>query len=372
MKVALVHDFMREFGGAERVLRVLADMYPKAPIYVAFKNKGTCVDQFLDRRVIESKWALVIGHWRLYSVFRFLIPLVWRSIDLSKYDLVITSCSSYVARGFKVGEKTKVVAYCHTPPRMLYGYESSITWMKSPVMRLGILIYGYFINHYLRLFDFWSAQKVDKWMVNSENVQQRVEKYYRRDSEVVYPPFETETLIDESGKYKKDDYFLIVSRLVGAKGLVEAAKAARDLDFQLKIVGEAVGFGAVEEELRKIRGVELVGRVDDQRLIELYSKARGFIALAKDEDFGMTLVEAQACGLAVIAYRGGGYLESVMEGETGVFVEGTDKDNIEKGMKEFIKIKWKREILQKNARRFSREEFEGKVRKIVKEVMKNA
>lgn len=372
MKVALVHDFMREFGGAERVLRVLAEMYPKTPIYVAFKNKGTCSRQFADRVVIESQWGWIIKHWRLYSVFRFLIPLVWRSIDLSKYDLVITSCSSYVARGFKVGEKTKVVAYCHTPPRMLYGYESSIAWRKSVMMRLGVLIYGYFINHYLRLFDFWSAQKVDKWMVNSKNVQQRVRKYYRRDSEVVYPPIETETLIDESGNYKKEDYFLIVSRLVGAKGLVEAAKAASELKFALKIVGEGVGFGAIEEELKKIKGVELLGRVDDEKLVELYSKARGFIALAKDEDFGMTLVEAQACGTPVIAYRGGGYLETVIDGETGVFVDGTDKASIEKGMKTFIKKRWDRNYLYKNARKFSRKGFESKVRKIIKEVMKDA
>ena len=154
MKVAIVHDFIKEFGGAERVLRVLADMYPEAPIYTAFRVRGSACDkEFVDRKIVESRWAWLIRRWRLYSPLRFLLPWIWESIDLSDYDLVITSCSGYIARGFRVGDKTKVVAYCHTPPRFLYGYETSIDLQKYWPVK----IYAYVVNHFLRRFDFEAA-----------------------------------------------------------------------------------------------------------------------------------------------------------------------------------------------------------------------
>lgn len=363
MKIALVHDYIKEFGGAERVLRVLADTFPKAPIYTSFRVKGSsCDKEFSDRKIIESRWAFLIKRWNLYSPLRFLLPLIWRSIDLSDYDLVITSCSSYIARGFKVGPKTKVLAYCHTPPRFLYGYETSINLQKYFLVR----VYAVVVNHFLRIFDLWSAQKVDSWVVNSRNIQLRVEKFYRKQSTIIYPPVEVEKIKRYSEGVKKENYFLIVSRLVGAKGLVEAARAAVHLGFELKIVGEAVGFSGVKEELRNM-GVELRGRVTDDKLFELYSKARGFIALARDEDFGMTVVEAQAAGTPVIAFNGGGFKETVVEGVTGILVNKTDIKTLEEAMKKFEKIEWKRKELVKNAERFSKEEF---VRKIKLEVDK--
>ncbi|HSV95238.1 MAG TPA: glycosyltransferase [Spirochaetia bacterium] len=365
MKIALVHDFIKEFGGAERVLRVLADMYPEAPIYTAFRVKGSsCDKKFSDRKIIESKYGWLIKRGNFYSPLRFLVPLIWRSLDLSSYDLVITSCSSYFARGFKVSPKTKVVAYCHTPPRFLYGYEMSVNLMKYWIVR----VYATVVNHYLRIFDLWSSEMIDKWLVNSKNVQQRVWKYYRKESTVVYPPVEVEKMIKSSKAVKKEDYFLIVSRLVGAKGIVEAAKAAHHLGFSLKIVGEAVGFSQVEKQLRKIAGVEILGRVEDSVLKMLYAQAKGFIALAKEEDFGMTVVESMASGTPVIAFNGGGFKESVVDGETGVFVDGTDVKTLEMAMKRFEKIKWSREKLVNRARMFSKEKFVKNIRNEVAKV----
>jgi len=123
-RVVLVHDYLNEAGGAERVLRVLAEMYPNAPIYVAFAKNGTAKKMFEDRRIIESPWGWLLKWGRLYSYLRFLLPFVWKSVDLSEYDVVITSCSGYIARGFGVRQNTKVIAYCHTPPKWLYGYET--------------------------------------------------------------------------------------------------------------------------------------------------------------------------------------------------------------------------------------------------------
>ena len=286
-------------------------------------------------------------------------------MDLSEYDLVITSCSSYIARGFKVGAKTKVMAYCHTPPRFLYGFETSIDWQKHWPVR----VYATIVNHFLRLYDFWSAQRVDRWLVNSKNVAGRVEKCYRKESVVVYPPIEVEELLNKGKETKKENYFLIVSRLVGAKGLVEAAEAAAHLGFKLKIVGEAVGFSKVREKLEKME-VELLGRVDDEQLRELYAKAKGFIALAKDEDFGMTVVEAQAAGTPVLAYNGGGFRETILDGETGVLISGIGVKEIEEGLKRFEKIKWSKEKIMTNAKRFEKAVFVEKIKEEVSKLMK--
>ena len=257
MKIALVHDYIKEFGGAERVLRVLSEMYPEAPIYTAFRTpNSTAANEFADKKIIESKWGWLLRYGNLHSPLRFLLPWIWESLDLSGYDLVITSCSGYIARGFKTADRAKVVAYCHTPPRFLYGYETSLDWQRHWPVRA----YAAVVNHFLRQFDFRSAQRVDHWLVNSQSVKRRVAKFYRQEAMVIYPPVATEALIKASQKVIKEDYFLIASRLVGAKGLIEAVKAAKHLAISIKIAGGAEGYSGVKDELLKIAGggVELL------------------------------------------------------------------------------------------------------------------
>ncbi|PIS15105.1 hypothetical protein COT63_01720 [Candidatus Shapirobacteria bacterium CG09_land_8_20_14_0_10_38_17] len=364
MRIALVHDYLKEYGGAERVLRVLADMYPKAPIYTAFKvTNSVAAKEFSDREILESKWSWLIKRGNLYSPLRFLLPFIWGSIDLSGFDLVITSCSSYIARGFRVSSKTKIIAYCHTPPRFLYGYRTSVDWQKYWLVRL----YAIVVNHFLRFFDFHSAQRVNYWLVNSQNVQERVEKFYRQDSQVIYPPVAVEEFIKGSEGVKKEDYFLIVSRLVGAKGLEEAAAVAKELNLKLKIAGGTAGYSKIEKKLVKIggRNIQFLGRVSDKDLIALYTKAKGFIALARDEDFGMTVVEAQAAGTPVIAFNGGGFRESVVEGKTGILIDDTSVKTIKKAIDRFNKMKWDKKELQKQSKKFSRERFEKEVGRFI-------
>ncbi|MBX4205758.1 glycosyltransferase [Candidatus Microgenomates bacterium] len=365
MKVALVHDYIRDFGGAERVLKTLSEMYPDAPIYTAFYVKNsTAYKEFKSKKLVESAWAPLIKYFNLYSPLRFLLPSVWGSLDLSKYDLVITSCSNYVARGFKVSPKTKVVVYCHTPPRFLYGYQTGDLQKFWPIK-----MYANIIAHFLRQFDFKTAQKINYWIVNSKNIQERVKKFYKKDSTIIYPPIEYSRFSSLTTNH--DNYFLIVSRIVGTKGIVEAAQVANQLGINLKIVGEGSGILSVEERLKKYVGknVQLLGRVSDDELINLYAKAKGFIALARDEDFGMTVVEAQAAGTPIIAFRGGGFKESVIEDTTGVFVEDTDIATLQRAFKKFNKIKWDREKIKKNAKRFSRENFEKEIFTYINQVM---
>ena len=368
MKVALVHDYLKEYGGAERVLRVLADLFPQAPIYTAFLVKNsTAAKQFADRKIRQSSWAWLIKHGNLYSPLRFLLPSIWRSIDLSDYDLVITSCSGYIARGFVRGKKTKVIAYCHTPPRFLYGYQTSINWQKYWPVR----VYALVVNHFLRLFDFTSAQEVDYWVVNSKNVAARVEKFYRRESTVIYPPVEVERLVKASQKVKKENYFFIAARLVGGKGLEQAVKAAVEVGVKLKIAGEQAGWAGTRKRLEELKSqnVELLGRVSDQELFNLYAKAKGFMALEKDVDFGMTPVEAMAAGTPVIALNSGGYRETVIDGKTGILVKNTKVRAIQRAMKRFNQIKWDKVVLQNHAKKFSKERFKKEITSFIEKAL---
>lgn len=363
-RIALVHDYIKEFGGAERVLKVLVEMYPDAPIYTAFRVKGSAADKELVGCDIRESWlAPLLRIGNLYSPLRFLAPLIWKTMDLSEYDLVITSASWYITRGFKVGRNTKVICYCHTPPRWLYGFETSIELQKYwPVQ-----MYAAIVGHFMRMYDYASAQTVDVWIANSENVRKRIKKFYRKNSVVIYPPVNVGSVKKQVSSVKgKEDYFLIVSRLVGAKGLEETACAFKGISkYRLKIVGEKAGFSGVEKKLEKLSGgnIELLGRVSDRKLYGLYAKAKGFIALARDEDFGMTVVEAMAAGIPVIAFNGGGFKESVMDGKTGVLIDDTDEKTIKKAIKRIEKIKWDKRKIQNQAMKFSREKFVREIRR---------
>lgn len=384
MRVALVHDYIREFGGAERVLKTLTEIYPKAPIYTSFSVKNSTAEkEFRGTRIIESFLAPILKLGKLYSPLRFMTPLVWGGFDLSKYDLVISSCSWYITRGFKINPKTKVIAYCHTPPRWLYGYEASVFFTKYWPIR----VYSAVVGHFIRMYDFNTAQKpkrkfkiqdrktkiqagVDYFIANSKNVAARIKKFYRRNSVVIYPPVDTLHILQHTSHIqKKENYFLIVSRLVGAKGLEQAAKSFRHQSkYKLKIVGEAIGYSNFPEKLRKIGGgnIELVGHVSDDNLYDLYAKAKGFIALAKEEDFGMTVVESMAAGTPVIAFNGGGFKETVIDGVTGLLIEKTDEKTLKKVIEKFDKINWDRKVIQNHARKFSKERFKKEMLRFIK------
>ena len=374
MKVALVHDYLKEYGGAERVLKVLTEMYPDAPIYTAFCDRNSVAGrEFAGVKIIESYFAPLIKHWNLYSPLRFLAPFIWKSFDLSDYDLVISSASWYITRGFstkggsasgrRVGPKTRVICYCHTPPRYLYGYQTSIEWQRYWPVR----VYATIVNHFLRMFDFSTAQKVDLFIANSKNVAERIKKFYRRDSVVVYPPVGVEEIIKATADLKPKDYYLLVSRIVGAKGVELAMQLAKKTKTPVKIVGEKAGLKWLDGSLEKLDNnwVEMTGRVNDQDLYRYYGECKAFLALAKEEDFGMTVVEAQAAGRPVIAFRGGGYLETVIEGKTGVFFDELTVENLADAVRRLEKTKWNKKEIQENAKRFSKEKFIEGVEKLV-------
>jgi glycosyltransferase involved in cell wall biosynthesis len=368
LRVALVHDYIKEYGGAERVLEVLCEMYPDAPIYTAFYVKGSaCWGRFRGRDIRPS-WAHYVPFFasKLHSPLRFLAPLIWGSFDLSKYDVVISSASWYVTKGFGrrgkpafakgYGEAKPIeICYCHTPPRWLYGYRTSVEWQRFWLVRL----YGMIVGHFMRMYDFKAAQRVDYFVANSEEVRGRIRKFYGREARVIYPPVGLLGPAFAKGYGEVKDYYFIVSRIVGSKGIEVAVEAARKYGFRLKIAGAGVGYYGKFEDLKRQAGesVDFLGQVSDEELVELYRGAKAFLALARDEDFGITPVEAMLCGTPVIAFRGGGYLETVVEGKTGVFFDEASVESLGGAIKKFEKMRIDKKDCVRQAEKFSKERF---------------
>lgn len=358
MKVALVHDQLAEFGGAERVLISLKKAYPDADVYVSFidrKRLGRHATIFEDWKIYQSRARYIPFFSRLYSPLRFLLPWIWRSFDLSSYDLVICSSSwgmskavsmqklratsskqnkpdtqaSLAARSLQL---PRYVCYLHTPPRYLYGYDES-SLKKYLIVR----IYALIVNHFLRRYDYESSQTIDQFILNSEEIRQRSLKFYRRDGVVVHPPIKipnspalrnfanSQVPNNFQNKCKENisSYFLTVSRLAPTKHIDVLIHAANEAKFPLKIVG----IGKEEGYLRSIAGptVEFCGSVSDEALDELYAGAHAFLYASVDEDFGMVPVEAMAHGVPVIAYASGGVKETVAPDRGILYTELTPK-----------------------------------------------
>lgn len=344
MKIALVHDYLNEYGGAEKVLETLSEIWPQAPIYTAFQVPGsTAAKAFANRRVITSWFQYLPFYKQLYSPLRFLIPLIWGSLDLKNYDLVITSASWYITKGLSKNE----ICYCHTPPRWLYGYETSINLQKYWPVK----IYSLIVGHFLRMYDFNQAQKVKLFLANSQNVADRIYKFYRREATVVYPPVSV-----QSKSKSKGDYYLIISRLVGAKGIEMAVEASKKYGFKLKIAGERAGFA---------KDIPSLGRVSDEEKSKLMAEAKGFLALARDEDFGITPVESMMLGTPVIAFNGGGYKETIINKKTGILFDDYSPEGLYKAILEFEKTKFDSKYISKYATKFSKENFVKRIKEIV-------
>ena len=354
MKVAIVHDYLNEFGGAERVLLALSEIWPEASIYTAFYRKDSqAYKRFQDKKIITS-WVHNVPFFSkyLHSPLRFLAPWIWNNFDFTKFDVIIGSSGWYITKGFKKkGNNTIEICYCHTPPRWLYGYKTSIEFQKYWPVR----VYAMIIGRFMRIYDFSAAQRVDYFIANSKNVAERIRKFYRRDSTVIYPPVE----ITEISRVQKEDYYLVISRIVGGKGLDLAVKTAVKLGLKLKIVGSPAGYYTEYKKLQKLTGsgVEFLGHVDDNEIARLYAGAKAFLALSTDEDFGMTPVESMLAGTPVIAFRGGGYVESVVEGKTGLFFDEPTVENLSEAIKKFEKMKFGPEDCIAQAKKFSKERF---------------
>ncbi|MBI3887965.1 glycosyltransferase [Candidatus Microgenomates bacterium] len=215
----------------------------------------------------------------------------------------------------------------------------------------------------MRLYDWYGAQRVDQFISNSKNVAGRIKKFYRKESVVIYPPVETNVAASK----KREDFYLIVSRIVGEKGIPMAMEAANKLGIKLKIVGEKAGLQWENSNIEKniSENIEFLGRLDDESRNELYATCKAFIVLEKDVDFGMTPVEAMACGAPVIAFANGGYLETVVDGKTGVFFDEYNVESLIKAIEKIDKLNINAVNCKKQAEKFSKEKFVSSIKEIV-------
>jgi len=398
VKVALVHDYLNEYGGAERVLEALAEIFPKAPIYTAFVNKNSpAYRRFKSKKIITS-WAQNIPFFatRLYSPLRFLAPFIWGSFDFSGFDVVLASSSWFVTKGFNptllkelrgARKRPIEICYCHTPPRYLYGYKTSVDWQKYWLVRAYALI----VNHFMRVYDFESAQRVDYFIANSREVQARIKKFYRRDSKVIYPPvdFSAFSKFQRLASSKKkslnansldaNSYFLVVSRLVASKNVDVVVQVCAKLGLPLKVVGTGREMAnlkklAISNVKFQMSNVEFLGDVSDKELISLYQNCRAVIFAASQEDFGLVPVEAMAASKPVIANAEGGVLESVIDAipagrgrGTGVYFDPPTAGSLTLAINNFVDLEkrgyFDPKFIRHHAQKFSKERFKKEILK---------
>lgn len=366
MKIALVHDHLLEFGGAERVLVDLKNMFPKADVFVAAYDKDVVTKRIsdFDSWNIKTSWAARIPFYKkLYSPLRFLTPWIWESFDFSSYDIVISSSGWFSSKGIITADKTKHISYIHHPPSFLYGYQTAIEWQKYWPVK----IYAMIVNHFLRVWDYKAAQRPDVLVANSKETQRRITKFYRRKSQVVYPAVHFPKKEPAYSK-PKEKYYIVVSRLGFKKHVDVIVKAANQFGFDLKVVGS----GRDEAFLRKIAGptVEMLGYVDDAKFDEIFNGATAFLNAAVEEEFGIAPVEAMGRGLPVIAYASGGLLETVKDGKNGYLFRDLTPESLYKKIQKLEKLTHKEYIaMKKTARKESKkytfDVFSAEMRKIV-------
>lgn len=358
IKVALVHDWLTGRRGGEKVLEVLAEIFPNAPIYTLFHFPGSQIPAIENRDIRTSflqRWPFLKGHYRSYLP---LFPLAAELFDLQEYELVVSS-SHCVAKGIIPRPDALHISYIHSPVR--YAWNQYFAYF-SPGQRSGFskgLIPP--IIHYLRMWDVSTSARVDQFVANSKNVGRRIEKYYRRSADVIHPPADTDLFQPAAGP--PEDYCLVVSALVPYKMIGLAVRAFKRRGARLKIVGQ----GPEDRKLRKLAGptVEFLGAVDHASLLRLYQNARALI-LPGEEDFGITALEAQACGTPVIAYGRGGALETVVPGKTGLFFPELSVESLLAALDKLQGLEFNKPAIRSHAAGFSRDIFKEKLQAYIR------
>lgn len=359
MKTALVHDDLVQSGGAERVAAVFHAMYPAAPVYTAIYDPRTTLPAFADADLRTSFLQRTpLASRRLHKLALPYFPSAFEEFDFTGYDLVLSSSSRF-AKGVITGPETCHICYCHTPARFVwrphdYLKQSRSARLLAPLMR-GMM-------SKLRAWDLESAQRVDYFLANSYNVARRIRKYYRRDAAaVIYPPVETSRYSPVSAS-EVGDHFLVVSRLIGYKRVDLVIDACNRLGASLRIVGDGPELAALQRNAGPT--IRFLGRLSDTQVADEYARCRALV-FAGEEDFGLTPLEAMASGRPVVAYGAGGALESVVEGQTGVFFPEQTVDALASALVQVGQMSWNPDVLRAHAMRFDLTVFQRRLREFI-------
>jgi glycosyltransferase involved in cell wall biosynthesis len=318
MKVAIVHDWLNQNGGAERVLEEFHAMYPDAPIFTTMYDPDRMPAAYKQWDIRTTWMQRLPMVTKKHQVYMPLYPMALESLDLAGYDLVISSSSAF-CHGVLTRPETCHICYCYTPTRFMWNYfdyvkrEGLAKWQQR-------LLAPQLLR--LRQWDRVSADRVDYWIGISNLVQQRIAKFYRRTSDVIFPPVDTSRFTPETSY---DDYYLVLSRLIPYKRIDLAIEACNRTKSRLLIAGS----GRETERLKKLAGptVEFLGRVPEEQLSSLYARCQAFL-FPGEEDFGLTPLEANAAGRPVIAYKAGGTLDTVVPGVSGEYFTEQTVDNL--------------------------------------------
>lgn len=358
LKVALVHDWLIGFGGGEKVLLALHQIFPNAPIFTSVYDPQALPEVFQNLDIRTSFLQRFPLSTRKHRLFLPLMPLAQESHDLRDYDLVISS-SHACAKGVITGPDTCHISYVHTPIR--YAWDMYHTYLDAqetgPLKRA---IYQP-ILHYLRLWDTHSSTRVDHFIANSNFVRQRIQKYYRRDAQVIYPPLSGSPL---KAPPQREDFYLMVNRLVPYKRTDLAIEAFQRLKKPLKIVGVGPERQSLEKRVGNTTHIQFLGHVPDPELHTLYAQAKALV-FPGIEDFGMVPIEAQLQGCPVIAFNKGGARDTVQQQKTGFLYTG----DLAQAIETFETLEFTQETIQAHAQTFNEARFRQEIQDAIHKVL---
>jgi len=350
-RVAIVAEWLTSRGGAETVVQALLDIFPKADLFTTVFNEKMN-SEFIRYNPRTSYLQRIPIINRRHQSATFLLLNAIKSLDLSGYDLIISS-SSAIGKGIRKPKNAVHICYCHTPMR--YAWEPEVD------DRVAKLPFGKSLISYLKKWDLATNKGVDYFVANSKYTADRIKQYYNRNAIVIYPP----VTIAPKQNFPKEDFYLVISRLVKYKRFDLAVKACKELNRRLVIGGDGPEF----EHLKEISGekTEFIGRVGNSKKTEYFAKARALIFPA-DEDFGIVPIEAMAQGTPIIAYKKGGVMETVTDGKTGVFFNQQDVNSLKSAIMRSEKIRFDQNELIKQAKKFSKEAFSKKIRNFIDKI----
>lgn len=361
MRVAIVHDFLTQWGGAENVVDILCEIYPDAPVLTSIVDKRILKNNLRNRVIITSFMQYIPFKFKIYRFLFLLYPLAFYLMNLKKYDLIISS-STYFSKAIRKRKGAFHFNYCHSPMRAAWLIDEYLENEKKIPLFVKYLIKLFTMP--LKTIDLLSNKSVNLFFANSINVQNRIKKFYNRESIVIHPPVDIPLKHDSI----TGSYYLIVSRLKAYKKIDIAVNACNKLGENLDIIGK----GEAIHYLRSIAGsnIKFHGYVDDNEKERIIKGCKALI-FPGEEDFGIVPVEAQAHGKPVIAFSKGGALETIIDGKTGIFFHEQTVESLIEAIGRFEKINFKPKECINNAYQFSKVIFTKKITSLISENLEN-
>lgn len=359
MRVAIVHDYLNQYGGAERVLEVLRELFPKAPIFTIVYDKNA-LPQYADWDIRPSFVQKIPFALQGYRNFIFLFPKAVSSFLLKGFDLVISNTHAW-GKGISLNGRTCHICYCLTPIRYIWDlYQDYLKYEYiNPIARAVLPLWA----RRIRRWDIKTLVNVTHFIAISETVARRIKDYYQRDSAVIYPPCNTD-FFKPGNSLIDGGYYLTVSRFKAYKRIDILIDAFNKLNLPLKIVGDGPELKRLKQKANK--NIEFTGWLEDEYLLKVYQNCKAFV-FAGYEDFGLTMVEAQACGKPVIAYNKGGAQEIIIEGRTGMFFSEQTPEALIQTIYRFQNIRFDNNYIRETSLRFSKEKFKNALYNFINE-----